>query len=285
MFYYLEKMILFVCISVFVVSCDEDDNTVLSDTVATGQMYATFQVVSDGGETVYAEAQLTKGVTPAESDDDELFVRLVGSDELWFSAGESINNIDFSDDLFDTLEGLDDTQARFNLSRSGRVIYDFIFFRQIINTFGTWYSATLPRSEEQEYRVVLLRKSNDIAENSQVVLPDDFSIVSPSSGAQFSRGSDDILVEWSMTESDVTVDIEVNITCPNTSVQSYSSPINSDTGSFVISAGELALPDLVGTCSTTLNVRKVRVGQFDPRFVGGAVNGYQIRRVVLTTGD
>jgi hypothetical protein len=43
------------------------DSKVSSDQVSTSQIFATFQVVSDGGEQVHAEAQLTRDYPPGHS--------------------------------------------------------------------------------------------------------------------------------------------------------------------------------------------------------------------------
>lgn len=263
---------------------DDDDNNVLSDTVSTGQIYATFQVVSDGNDEVFVEAQLTKGVPPTQNNQRESFVRLVDGDQLWLSTGEDISQIDLSNNVFDGVKALSDTQVRFEERRTERESYRlsflFLFDRVILSDFGDSYSAELPNTSSR-FRISFLRDDSRNATDSFVDLAEPFSVVSPSVNSRFSRSRDDIMVEWDNTDSESSVEIAANVSCPNGSFYEYTSTIDNDTGMFVIGAGTLDQSNLQGICSTTLNVRKVRTGQFDPRFIGGAVNSYQVRRVVF----
>ncbi len=272
----------------FLFSCGTDSgDSVNSDAVATSDIYATFQVVSDGDGYVYAEAQLTRGITPSESFSEFAFVRLVDQDELWLSAGEDIESLSLSGDLFESFKDLDGTQDVFRAASSPRESYEFLFVRVTINDFGTWYSARLPLSEEREYRIALFR-DEDVgasARESVVVVPDAFDIVAPVQSERFSRTEDDIVVQWDVLDSVSSVEIEAVTTCSDESVETFLVSENVDVGSYTISAGALAEDTLNGACSTTLNVRKVRLGQFDSRFIGGAVHGYEVRRVVIVTED
>lgn len=270
----------------FIGACDDDsDPQIRSDSVATGQMFATFQVVSDGEDNVYAEAQLTYNVPPLNVSNSTDFIQLVANDELWLSAGPDIEAVAIDDNIFGAFRDLDDTQATFNQSYSQRESYDFLFSRVIINELGTWYSARLPQSAEREYHVSLFRNNNigTDARNSSVTLPEPFTVTAPVSGARLSRSSDDIDITWNSIDADSTVEMEAITTCSSSNVETYSTTENSDDGSITIPAGDLDLPSLTGTCSTTINLRKIRIGNFDARFIGGAVNGYQIRRIVIVT--
>lgn len=265
------------------IGCDDDAKVVDSDHVATGQIYATFQVMSDGSGEVHAEAQLTKDVPPDASDEPDTFVRLVNKDELWLSVGPDLTSIDFSDDLFGTLAELDGKQIRFRNTGTELEFYSFIFFRQIINSFGTWYSAALPQSDEREYRVAFLRERDYSSTVSSVVLPEPFSILAPTAGETLSREMDDFILEWSNPESGVDVEIEVNTTCTDSEFDTFTEVVEVDTGIFILPAGTLDSPALTGNCSSTINLRKSRSGELDARFVGGAVIGYQIRRIVISS--
>lgn len=277
-----------VAISALVACYDDDDNKrVSSNGVATGQMFATFQVVSDGEADVYAEAQLTLNVPPANASDSSSFIRLVGDDELWLSAGPDIEDISLEDNIFDSFRDIGDTQTIFENTRTQRETYDFLFSRVIINELGTWYSARLPQSEEREYRVVLFRDRDDgvSARDSVVVLPEAFTVSSPVSGTSFSRSADDIEITWSNVDPLSSVEVEAITTCVGNDVDTFSVIEEVDDGAITLSAGDLDSTSLSGVCSTTINIRKYRLGQFDARFIGGAVNGYQIRRVVIVTSS
>lgn len=277
------KILLLTFMSSLFIACYDDDNTVNSDGVATGQIYATFQIIADGDDYVYAEAQLTDGIPPLNTEDEATFVQLVGNDELWLSAGEDLREVDISDDIFGSFSDLEDTQAPFKSASRRRESYDFLFSRVIINELGTWYSARLPESEEREYHISLFRDRDDgtTARDSIVTLPESFNVTSPVSGDRMSRSGDDIVVQWSNADSVSSIEVEANTTCQGNSFDSVSVSDNIDVGMLTISAGVLDSELLSGTCSTTLNVRKIRVGQFDSKFIGGAVNGYQIRRIVF----
>ncbi len=284
----MNKLILMFFLVFMLCACGTDsEDTVNSDAVATGDIYATFQVVSDGDGYVYAEAQLTRGITPSESFSEFAFVRLVDKDELWLSAGEDIESLSLSDNLFERFKDLEDTQGVFRAASSPRESYEFLFARVTINNFGTWYSARLPLSDDREYRVALFR-DEDVgasARNSVVVIPDTFEITSPLQSERFSRMDDDIVLEWDAVDVQSSVEVEAVTTCSDESVETFLVTETTDAGSYTISAGELAEDTLNGACSTTLNVRKVRLGQFDSRFVGGAVHGYEVRRIVIVTED
>ncbi len=279
------KTIFLLITALFIVSCDEDKKIVRSEEVSTGQIYATFQVISDGGDDVYAEAQLTKSVPPNSSNDDEIFVRLTSGDELWLSTGESLDAIDFSQDLFGQFSRLSDTQDKFSEAIFEYEASWFIFDRIIINRLGSWYSATLPQSENGEYRFSLLRNDKVSAGNSMVNMAADFSVISPNSSNEFSRNSDDIIVQWNNTETETQVEIEVYTTCSNNNFDSFLITFTNDLGAATIPAGSLSSATLVGTCSTSLNIRKVKIGQFDSKLLAGAVSSYQVRRAVFNTLD
>lgn len=280
------KLFLMTLMSPLLVACGGgDDNTVLSEGVATGQMYATFQVISDGDGDVYAKAQLTDGIPPLSAVDESTFVRLVGSDELWFSAGDDLRDTDISDDIFGGFQDLEDVQAPFKSSVTRRDSHDFLYVRVIISELGTWYSARLPESEALEYRISLFRDGDDgtSARDSVVILPEAFNLVSPSTSERLSRSEEDIVITWTNADAASSVEVEAITTCADTSFDSYSVMQTIDVGTLTINAGDLDSVLLSGNCSTTLNVRKVRIGEFDSRFIGGAVNGYQVRRMVFVT--
>lgn len=264
---------------------DNGPKVVDSDRVGTGQIFATYQVISDGSGYVYAEAQLTRLKPPSESEEDDEFVNLVKDDELWLSNGTNLKDQNFSGDIFGELDEMSKTQTRFRNLSSQREIYEFLFYRTIINPFGDWYSAKLPESESNEYQISLFRGRNAEAKYSNVTLPQEFTIVAPGSLDLYSRSMDDILIEWTDTETDITVEVETTVACTDQTFETFSETLNIDNGMYTISAGTLVSASLVGRCNTTVNVRKALVGTVDPILVGGLASGYQIRRVSFVTQD
>ncbi|VUD51393.1 hypothetical protein TDB9533_01417 [Thalassocella blandensis] len=268
------------------IGCDDDGPKIVnSDTVSTNQVFATYQVFSDGSQYVYAEAQLTRLTPPSETEDEDSFVHLVDKDELWFASELNLLDQQFSSDVFGELEQLRDTQTRFKASTRQEELYNFIFFRTIINPFGNWYSAQLPLNTNGIYQISLFRENTVEARYSTITLPNNFSIIAPDSLALYSRSMDDIIVEWNNTETDLSVEIETTVACPDQSFESYSETLTSDSGTYVIPAGTLSEPHLVGRCTTTINVRKALLGTIDPNLVGGLASGYQIRRVSFVSED
>ena len=281
----LKSSFLISCICTLV-SCDDDGPTIVnSDTVATGQIFATYQVIADGSDYVYAEAQFTRLNPPSETEQEDAFVQLVNDDQLWLAAGDNLEDRDYSDNAFNELQQLRGTQARFKASTTQTEIYDFIFFRTIINPFGNWYSAQLPRTENQQYEISLFREGTTQAKHSTVTLPQNFSLISPTSLDLYSRSQDDVIVEWNNTESDLSVEIEATVACPNQTFDSFSATISNDNGIYVIPAGTLANELVTGRCTTTINVRKAKTGTLDANFIGGLASGYQIRRTSFVTED
>ncbi|PCK09242.1 MAG: hypothetical protein COA42_05130 [Alteromonadaceae bacterium] len=285
MFYFLRnKLISISLVVLFLSACSGDNDIVVdSDTVSTGRIYATFQVISEGGDRVFSEAQLTRNAPPRDSNDSTTFVRLVGNDVLWFSAGSSVDDIDFSDNIFGDLDTYEDQHTTFSPSTTPRGSYFFLWYRLILNDFGTWYSASLPQSENENtpYFFSLFRDNATTADSSSVTISPAFSIVAPQDNTAFSRSSDDIIIEWDNTDPQASIEIEVNFTCSFSDTFSFSAVIDTDPGIYTIPAGDLDMIDGGGDCSATLSVRKVHLGQFDSAFVGGTVNSYQIRKVVF----
>ena len=283
----LNQNLLFAFTSLLITSCSLEDESIDSNEVRTSQMFATFQVVSDSSENdVYVEAQLSRSELPSQEDDPDVFVRLVGEDQLWFSTGPSLLDVNLNDDLFSSFEALNDNHVRLETSETEVEVYFFIFFRSIINTVGTWYSARLPQNESGEYRVSLLRNTEGAtADQSTVTLPESFTILEPLANDSFSRSGDDIAVIWDNVDPNANLEIEAVTTCSDLRSSSFMDTQLDDSGIYIINAGDLANSALSGECTTTINVRKTRLGNLDSKFFGGIIQGYQIRRVVVRTLD
>ena len=282
----MKKIILILGFTIFIFGCSEDasDDVVRSEGISTGQIYATFQLLDDGDGFVYIEAQLTDGVPPADANSPTTFVRLVNRDELWLSRGGAFLDVDLSDNLFAGVDQISETHERLSETTRETERWNFLYFSNIINSFGNWYNGILLATDEREYYVTLNRDNEGVPANrSRVTIPESFDLLAPSSAAQFSRVNDDLVIEWNNVSTGYDVNIEIITTCSDFTVETYSETITNDPGMLVIPAGALASDDLVGTCSSTLQVRKVSIGQLDSRFFGGIINGHQIRRVVITS--
>ena len=283
----MEKILLVIGLAMVVFACseDSDDNVVLSDGISTGQIYATFQLLDDGDGFVYIEAQLTDGVPPRDANASTTFVRLSRGDNLWLSRGGTFLDVDIDGNLFSGVDLISETHERLAETRTETERWNFLYFSNTINSFGNWYNGMLLATDVGEYYVSLIRNDSVNVDQSSVTIPESFDLLSPSPAAQFSRSGDDIVVQWNNISDNYDVNIEVITTCANLTVDTYSENIPNDTGTLIIPAGTLVNSDLIGTCSSTLQVRKVSIGQLDSRFFAGIINGHQIRRVVFSTTE
>lgn len=276
----LSKIIVTSSCGLCLLACD-DDSTVNSNDVTSSQIFATFEIYSDGSDQVYAAAQLTKDEPPSSASDDDIFIRLTGDDKLWFSAGENIDDIDPGDDLFSSLEQLEQTQTLMTRSQlsTGFFFNSYIFYNNV------WYSGRLPQSAEGLYGVALLRNVDTDAKYSSVQMPTAFSLYAPESNNTYSRSNDVLAIEWSPTQIGVNVSLEINTSCINGDFDSYTQIESSDTGMILLDAGTLDSIYLSGSCTSTVDVIKTQSGQFDSAFDGGRISAHQIRSVTITTTD
>lgn len=276
------KIITLATLGFVLAACGGDsDSTVNSNDVTSSQIFATFEIYSDGGDQVYAYAQLTKDEPPTAASDDDIFIRLVDEDKLWFSAGENIDDINLNGDLFSALERLEQTQIHMTRSsnRNSNFFGSNIFYNNV------WYSGRLPQSDEGRYGVALLREIDSDAKYSSVQMPSAFTISSPEIYNTFSRSADAMSIEWFPTQAGLTISLEINSSCLNDEFASYTQTINSDTGSIILDAGTLDSPYLTGSCTTTIDLVKTELGQFDSAFDGGRISASQTRSVTITTTD
>lgn len=276
----------FVCVPlaimpVVLAACLHDSSTnVPSDEVPTSQIFATFQVIEEGGQEVYVEAQLTRDMAPNQPDGDT-FVRVSGSDQLWLSGGEHFSQLEIEGDLFQALRSLGGTQIQFRTAQE--IVY--LFLGLTINMDGDRYFARLPEHEDGHYQVAFLREGYTSALESSVMVPEDFTITRPLAGDNFSRADDAIRIDWTPVESDVVVRIEVKSSCLDGESDVYREFLDQDPGTHELAPGVLSSESLNGYCTSSINVIRSRLGSFDPVFAGGRVAGHQIRGVSVTTTD
>ena len=256
------------------------ENTVSSENLPNNQIQAEINIVSNSADTVSAHAQLT---TP-----DGINIILENGDELWFSVKPPTgpNGFSFasSDDVFASLDELQDTTTRFEYVPSISRTFEPFF----AGVTGHWYSAELMASVQREYHVFLLRSDGRYLPSS-VVLPQPVVITTPLSNTSYSRGNDDIVVEWTPPSAPLQpgesglVDLEVHTDCPNGNEYTYSDVTNADSGSAVIAAGSLFNSLNEQNCAATIAIRRYRFGQLDNRFHSGTITGYQIGRVAIVS--
>lgn len=263
-------------------SCLGDSNIyVTSDQVPTNQIFATVQVVEDGGDQVFVEAQLTRNLPPRQPGNRDVFVSLTEADQLWLSIGPHYSQLDMGGDIYRELQRLNETQKKLEPTREQH--FSFLFGR--VSVQGDRYVARLPRNPDGQYQVALLRQGNTDAPESSARVPESFSIQAPRAGDLYSRSNDYIQIDWSPVEANTPVTIEVRTSCVNDSFSTVTETLSGDDGSVTLEPGALASDDLDGACASTISVIKSRLGNFDSAFTGGYVAGYQVRSVAINTSD
>jgi len=235
----------------------------------------------DASGEVYARTQLTLNFPPGD-DTADTFVYLSGNDQLWLSKGESLDKINASDNLFSDLKDLSATHKLLKESNhNGNDILSSLFDPE------TWYTARILEAEENRFYLSLRREQTGLTAHSYVELPEPFVFDSIDATA-ISRSNSDITLTWDPVENDVKVRIWASVTCnpvPENVNNVFVFDTDSDSGSYVISAGELSDPTLTGECNTSITVGKWRVGDLAQDFFGGFIQGWEIRSQSFLSDD
>lgn len=265
-------------------ACDGDDDVVSSSEVATNQIYASMEVHTDGSDIVYVGVQLTKDQPPSDTSSDDEYIALSSADDLWFTSGVNMRDVEIEEDLFTALADLAKTQEL--VEGTTRYHDHGPFFWSLLFPIQTYYDGSLDEVDDgATYTVSLLREGGIDAKSSTVTMPMPFEIVAPLAGEIFSRSQDSILIEWLPLEEGVVIEVEASTACPDGTLDSYTTTEVTDTGILVLNAGDLISDSLSGSCATELTVAKSRFGQRAPEFVGGFISAHQLRTVSLTTTD
>lgn len=278
------------CLSVLVVflfsSCTENDRSVGSEPFSVRDFYTSFIIVDDGSDELYAKAQLTVGGPP--SLDGTSYLDLSGGDELRLAHGlESIYDLDLTENIFEA--AYEEKDKHYELSSANDVTLrgSFLFLFGTINQFGTFYSTSYPRStsDEQIYSITLSRDGGDKIHTSSVAMPNSFDLLMPSSGYSVNRVTEPLELLWSDPDASSQIQISASISCLNGSYDTLIREVPSDSGGYIFPVGELDSMLVSGTCSTTITVAKVKLGSLNSAFLGGIIQGQQVRKVVIQTTD
>jgi hypothetical protein len=270
-------------LAILLSACNSGDSVVSSSNIATNEIYSTMELHADGSGMVYVGVQLTKDQPPSDTSSSDEYIELSAADELWFTSGVNMRDLEIEGDLFDALAHVAKTQE---LVEGTTRFLDEGFFWSRLFPIQTYYDGSLEVAEEgATYTVSLLREGGIDAKSSTVTMPFPFEIVAPLPGETYSRSQDSILVEWLPFGADVQVELEANTSCPDGSVDSYTTTQAVDNGFLLLNAGDLMSDNLSGSCSTSLTLAKSRLGQPDPAFVGGFISAHQVRTVSVTTTD
>lgn len=263
---------------------DSPDTTINSEAVATSDLYATFQVIAEGDERVFVEAQMTVEVPPSEGSDDDIFVELSSNDSLVVSGDIDIEQAELpGEDLFAELDALYDQYVPMKKAQTSAQAHSFLFGDFRLYDSNIWYRANLPQARDRQYNISLLRPNFRNAEAVEVTLPEAFTL--QVNNRVYSRSDDPIPLSWTTGDEAVSVQLHTKLSCANGVTRAMETTLNTDTGQYTYPAGALADEGVHGPCSATVSLRKVRLGQFDPAFSGGMVLGYQVRNIAFNTDD
>lgn len=278
------KSVLAVSVAALLGACG-GDTVVPSSSTPTSQMRATIEIYSDRADSANASVQL-RTVSSMDSSNDE-YIELLDEDGLWFTTGANLREQELGSDWFESLSGLAQTQRLLSTTiryRSGPIF--FLFWSNMVPE-QVHYNATLNNVPDgASYTVSLLRRSRSTdALESTVTMPQAFDLLSPSSNHTLSRSSDPVQVEWSISEENTTVEVDVTTTCVNEREYRYQTSVDQDTGTIQLDAGEIDSDSVSGSCSTTLTLARVRLGQLDSAYGGGSISARQVRTATFTTAD
>lgn len=239
--------------------------------VVDDDLYAAFELYGVSSDDVYMQAQFANkplAETSSANDFIDLDDGVVGA--VWASVGQSINQLDLTDDLFDSLATVSEFSARFN-----EIVADAAFFNSAVDTSHTWYGSRLPYRADESYFVTTELSGGTYLDQTYVVLPRPFQIHLP--GGYFSRSTDPLEVSWTPVEAGVEVIVQVMIVCAEGGPYRLIRPVSYDEGFMIFDAGVFDREALIGTCAASVAVTKRRLGELDSYLAGGSIAGNQVR--------
>jgi len=242
-------------------------------------MYAEIHVTDTGGTASVVEVQLKEGGVSSTN-----YIEVEAPDSLLATIQGDPDTIHLSGDLFSNINQLSN---QYKVMNRGMAVAFYFFSNSLLGASGIWYITSFQNVPAgTEFTVSLLRRIDDGAPASTVILPDAFDITQPvaGTGALFSRGLDDIIVNWAPSGTTDTMVLSAAIVCENSDNDTWTQTLANDPGTYTISANTFT--GLTGNCTASINVQRSHSGQLDPAYgKGGIVVGHQSRNVVINTVD
>lgn len=266
---------------VMIAGCDDDARR-SSETVDTGDIYAAMEIYKSESDRVVAEVQLTLEGPPSD-DTDDVFITLGNDDQLWFSSGDSSEDVDLGDDLFSGLVAFGDTHELLTEPNDGDD-----FFLSVFNPSARKYRGNIAYVDGTVLRISLIREDETDALNSEAALPQPFVLNGPEDTAVLSRNGDTIALRWEPTAESVQTGARVTVVCTFEGVETsewFDFELEGDPGQLDIDAGTLVRDDLTGDCETRARVVRTLTGSLDEHFTGGYIRASQVRTLTFTTTD
>lgn len=268
------------------VACDSEDSKD-SEIVPSSGITAYIEIYKENSDHIFAQAQIK------EFGDKDVSIILTEGDQLWFSAGYTIDEVSSGDDLF---AGLVDLGGSHELMDSRREFggSDAVF-DSLIEYGDRWYTASLEKADAKLYRVSFLRDKYAEAPDSAVGMPNDFTVSGIDPTRHYSRSMDEISVSWDSGSDEMKVlnHARIHISCANPNISDFgevaSKTFEYDLGmgvqSLVVAMGDLNDETLVGECSGTVSIRRSRIGSLDNAYAGGYIRGSQLRSLSFSSTD
>lgn len=157
--------------------------------------------------------------------------------------------------------------------------------KQLVSTNAGIYEADFATAAEgTEFKIALLRETDEDAPNSRGVLPAPFKITGvPAAGMSPSRATDDVVITWDPAQAGSTMNIQVDGSC--IFIETFSVP--TDAGSFTIPKGKLkstmGTDNKPTTCDVDVKIERSANGTTDPIFEEGQFTLKQMRAGKFTS--
>jgi hypothetical protein len=258
-------------IAAFTLSGCDEVAVIDSDVLATGNIYVDMHVTSSGDGQAVVEVQLNKDSS------NGVDVRLAGEDKLIASTQTISEKAGGS--LFDSLK---------TVSESTKVLSEGS--KKITTAWGDldiggpWYIASFSGiNSGTTFYINLDRDFDGGAKNSEVTLPSQVVITSPSATDGFSRSADGIPVSWVVSDAQYAMSVSAKALCENDMFAEWDVDFADDPGTTTIPANTFG--HLLGNCSVRILVERSKQGSLNPRFAGGQVRGHTQDKVIVYTSD
>jgi hypothetical protein len=264
----MTKRVLSIVLLAGICACEEEpiDNSYY---VPTREMSIEAHVSEINNSIVNVEVMLrngtrTNGIDISLDQSDSLFASSIGDFSDLLNSGDHYKIIDLLNNNVSQLEAADGNSKFF------------------ANSY-LWYQTSLPiENADSEISILLLRNNRLEANGSNVRLPADYQLITPTSGTVFSTASD-IPIAWSITGDPTTMQASAVLDC----IDGYHSewkalPSSSENGQLSIPADTFNPP--VQPCNLNIRLERTQIGNIDPLFGnGGIIVGHRFRQVGVST--
>jgi hypothetical protein len=141
-------------------------------------------------------------------------------------------------------------------------------------------------AEGASYTIALQRRGGLSAPESTCTIPAPFDVIAPSGSASFSRSGAPVVIQYAPSGGSDPISWSVSATCESRDIDTFSTTLSGDPGSFAIPASALQAPSgngSQGNCHVTVTIDRTRSGSLDPAYDQGTIAGVQERTLTFTS--